>query len=148
MNPKVREKERAIQLRKRGYTYNEILKVLPVAKSSLSLWLKDFPLTECEKQSLKKRVDKNISLGRIRAAAANRQNRLKKDRQPLCVRVRIHTDSLKFNLSTPGCGGRRGRGPEPQEQEIFDLWKKCGLTQLDFMGGQSVAFVKQLRRLL
>lgn len=81
MNPKVREKERAFQLRKKGYTYNEILELLPIAKSSLSLWLKGFPLTEYEKQFLKKRVDKNISLGRIRAAAANRRGRLEREKE-------------------------------------------------------------------
>lgn len=81
MNPKVQEREKAIQLRKRGYTYSQILELLPVAKSSLSLWLKNFPLTDLEKQYLKKRVDKNISLGRIRAAAANRQGRLRRERE-------------------------------------------------------------------
>ena len=75
-------------------------------------------------------------------------NRLRKGGKPVCVRVRIRTDSLNFTLATPGCGGRRGRGPEPQEQEIFDLWKKRGLTQPDFTGGQLVAFLKQLRQLL
>jgi len=81
MKAKVQEKEKAIQLRKKGYSYNEILNLVPVAKSSLSLWLKTLSLTKYEKQSLKKRADKNISLGRIRAAAANRQNRLKREKK-------------------------------------------------------------------
>jgi hypothetical protein len=74
----VREKEKAIELRKQGWTYNEILKELPVAKSSLSLWLKDFPLTEREREYLKSRRDSNISMGRIKAATSNRVNRLER----------------------------------------------------------------------
>ncbi|MFH1968593.1 MAG: hypothetical protein ABIJ84_04350 [bacterium] len=80
MKPKIQEKEKVIGLRKKGYTYNEILATIPVAKSSLSLWLKDFPLTEYEKQYLKTRIDKNISLGRIRAAATIKQGRIKRDK--------------------------------------------------------------------
>jgi len=79
MKQLVREKAKAIALRKKGYTYKEILAEVPVAKSSLSLWLKDAPLTKDEKRLLKKRKDSNISKGRIRAAAANRHNKIAKD---------------------------------------------------------------------
>ncbi len=75
MKKLVQEKEKAIALRKKGLSYKEILKEVVVAKSSLSLWLKDLPLTKDEKQVLKKRKDSNISLGRIRSAAQNRKNR-------------------------------------------------------------------------
>lgn len=75
-------------------------------------------------------------------------NRLRKSGQPVCVRVRIRTDSLDFSLATPGCGRDGGRGPKPSEQQIFDLWKKRGLTEEDFSGGNLVAFVKQLPGLL
>ena len=37
-------KVKAIHLRKRGHSYSEILKEVPVAKSTLSLWLKSVPL--------------------------------------------------------------------------------------------------------
>jgi hypothetical protein len=71
----VREKERALELRKMGWTYSEILKELPVAKSSLSLWLKDLPLAELEREVLKARRRSNVSQGRIKAATSNRANR-------------------------------------------------------------------------
>ena len=80
MNKRVREKEEAIALRKRGYTYNEILQKVPVAKSSLSLWLKNMPLTKQEKITLKRRKNANISKGRVRAAATHHLNRLKRDK--------------------------------------------------------------------
>lgn len=76
----VREKEKAIELRKNGYTYNEILRELPVAKSSLSLWLKDFPLTESEREGLQSRRNLNIGKGRIKAATSNKINRLEREK--------------------------------------------------------------------
>lgn len=72
-------------LRKKGFTYNEILKQLPVAKSSLSLWLSDFPLTKSEKHLLKRRKDSNITIGKIRASAANRQNKINRDKDLLKI---------------------------------------------------------------
>lgn len=81
MKSKVQQKNKAIEMRKRGASYSDILKEVPVAKSSLSLWLKNIPLTEDEKAVLKKRKDANISRGRIKAAAANRKNRLDRQEQ-------------------------------------------------------------------
>ncbi len=83
MKTLVQEKEKATALRKKGLSYNEILRQVPVAKSSLSLWLKDLPLTKSEKDILKHRTNSNISKGRIRAAAANRQNRILKEKELL-----------------------------------------------------------------
>ena len=45
-------REKAIQLRKKGWSYREIREVVPVSKSSLSLWLKDVVLTEEHKARL------------------------------------------------------------------------------------------------
>ncbi len=87
MKSLVQEKRQAIVLRKKGLSYREILEVVPVAKSSLSLWLKDLPLTQKEKESLKNRKDSNISRGRIKSGAANRENRL--------VRERIYFEEAK-----------------------------------------------------
>src|SRR3989338_580407 len=80
MQSKVREKEKAIQLRKQGLSYKDILKEIPVAKSSISLWLKDLPLTEEEKKFLKYRRKANITNGRIKAATVLHNKRLAKDR--------------------------------------------------------------------
>ena len=75
-------------------------------------------------------------------------NRRREDGQQVCVKVKIRTDSLDFTLATPTCEGLGGRRPKPHEQEIFDLWKKRGLDKKDFTGGNLVAFIKQLKRLL
>jgi hypothetical protein len=79
MKQLVQEKEKAIALRRRGLSYREILKQVPVAKSSLSSWLKDLPLTKDEKLVLKNRKDSNISRGRIKAASELRNRRLERE---------------------------------------------------------------------
>ena len=83
MKKLVQDKALAISLRKKGLSYNEILLQVPVAKSSLSLWLKDLPLTRSEKQLLKTRTDSSISRGRIKAASELRKQRL--DREQVWV---------------------------------------------------------------
>ena len=45
-------KNKAIQLRKEGKSYSEILKIIPVAKSTLSLWLRSVSLSKKQKQTL------------------------------------------------------------------------------------------------
>lgn len=41
-----KDKEKAIQLRKKGYSYSQINAVLKVSKSTLSTWLRDIPLSK------------------------------------------------------------------------------------------------------
>lgn len=47
------EKIKAVKLRKRGKSYSEIAKILKVAKGTLSVWLKDIPLSKKQKSALK-----------------------------------------------------------------------------------------------
>lgn len=42
---KVLERNKAVELRKQGRTFNEILREIPVSKGSLSYWLRDIVLT-------------------------------------------------------------------------------------------------------
>jgi hypothetical protein len=48
-------RDNAIKLRKKGLTYSEILKKVPVAKSTLSLWFRDVKLAKKQKQILSKK---------------------------------------------------------------------------------------------
>ncbi|MHB1316317.1 MAG: hypothetical protein ACYCZW_00480 [Minisyncoccota bacterium] len=60
-------KEKAIALRKEGKVYSEILKEVPVAKSTLSLWLRDVGLAKVQKQRItQKRLDASIRGGQAR----------------------------------------------------------------------------------
>ena len=81
MRALVQHKERAIALRKKGYSYRDILKEVKASKSSISLWLQKLPLTDQEKKYLKSRRDSNISTGRIRAATTNHALRLQRDKE-------------------------------------------------------------------
>lgn len=46
------KKQKAIILRKRGLSYSEILREVPVAKSTLSLWLRDIGLAKKQQQRI------------------------------------------------------------------------------------------------
>lgn len=52
MIKKEKEKQKAISLRKEGLSYGDILKQIPVAKSTLSLWLRSVDLSRRQKQRL------------------------------------------------------------------------------------------------
>jgi len=69
---KTEEKETAIKLRKKGFSYSEILKEVPVAKSTLSLWLRSIGLAKRQKQRL---TYKKI-LAQQKAARAKREQRI------------------------------------------------------------------------
>lgn len=79
MNSKVQEKELAVSLRKKGLTYREIREKVKVSKSSLSLWLKDLPLTDTEKGILKERKNKDINRWRLKVGAAHRKAKQARD---------------------------------------------------------------------
>jgi transposase len=63
MAVKFKEKETAIELRKQGYSYSEILKRVPVAKSTLSLWLRSVGLAERQKQRLSEKKESGTIKG-------------------------------------------------------------------------------------
>jgi hypothetical protein len=67
-------KIKAIKLRKEGKTYSEILKVIPVAKSTLSDWLKKVGLSIPQKQII---TEKRRAAQR-KGADAQRNKRIKK----------------------------------------------------------------------
>lgn len=77
-------------------------------------------------------------------------NGRRKDGQPVCVRVLIHTPELNLSYSTPGCpsSGVGGRPPTSREREFLDLWAKHGLDKDGCAPGNVVAFVKQVLRLI
>jgi len=70
---KLKEREKAIKLRKRGLSYSEILKQVPVAKSTLSLWLRNVGLTKKQRQRL---TEKKI-LSQQKGARAKREQRIR-----------------------------------------------------------------------
>lgn len=94
MKSKVQLKTKAVELRKMGNSYKDILSQISVAKSTLSSWLKDLPVTPEEKKLLRERTDSNISKGRIKSATANRRNRLERERK-LFDQAKIEFETFK-----------------------------------------------------
>lgn len=70
--PKLEEKEKAIKLRKKGYSYSEILEQVLVAKSTLSLWLRSVGLAKKQKQRL---TEKKLEAA-LRGAQAKKDYRI------------------------------------------------------------------------
>lgn len=70
-------KERAIQLRREGKTCSEILKEVPVAKSTISLWLKEVGLSVPQRQ----RITEKRMAAQKRGAEARKRDRIKRQTQ-------------------------------------------------------------------
>lgn len=70
-------KEKAIRLRKEGKTYSEILKQIPVAKSTLSEWFRDVRLSVSQTQKL---TEKKLLASR-RGGEAKRAQRIERVNQ-------------------------------------------------------------------
>lgn len=66
------ERQKAIKLRKSGKTYNEILLEVPVAKSTLSLWLREVGLSRVQKQV----ISQKRKAAQQRGGATRRRMRL------------------------------------------------------------------------
>ncbi len=69
---KSKQKEKAIALRKLGRTYSEILSEIPVAKSTLSEWLKSVHLAKPQKQ----RITQKRIAARLRGAQSRHDARV------------------------------------------------------------------------
>lgn len=79
MKSRLEEKAEVIRLRKLGHSYREILQLVPVAKSSVSLWLKHIDLSPSELAYLGKMTKVRKDGARLKAAFTNRTRRLKRE---------------------------------------------------------------------
>ena len=77
-------KEKAIRLRREGETYSEILKIILVAKSTLSEWFKEVSLSKSQAQIL---TEKKL-------AAARKGGEAKRSQRILRMKL-IREDALK-----------------------------------------------------
>ena len=73
MKAKLDEKEKAIALRKRGWAVRKIANELNVSRGSVSLWVRDIPLTEKQQQQLAPRSP--LRMGIYHEVAARKRNR-------------------------------------------------------------------------
>lgn len=83
-------KEKAINLRRQGLSYSEILREVPVAKSTLSLWLRSVNLSNPQKQRL---TEKKLA-GMQRGWIAKRNQRI-----DLTKKIKLNAKNEIKNIS-------------------------------------------------
>jgi hypothetical protein len=76
-------REKAIALRRQGYSYREIRGVVPVSKSSLSLWLKDIVLTDEHRD----RIARLQLAASTRAGKTNQARRIAREQATIAAAV-------------------------------------------------------------
>lgn len=75
----LKEKTRAIKLRKQGKTYREIQKICNnIPKSTLNYWYKNIELTKKQKENIQNRIQNPMDLGRQKGGWTNHNKRLKR----------------------------------------------------------------------
>lgn len=73
------------------------------------------------------------------------------DNGSVCVQIIIEKGDVNLRLCSGGCPvvkGIGGRPPNQYELRIFDLWDKHGGKHGHLGGGEIVAFLDQLQRIL
>lgn len=76
-------------------------------------------------------------------------NRRRKEGLQITLEVRIQEGDADLFFRTPAISGRGGgKKYTPLERQIIDLWVRHGLSNPGFPGGELVAFVTHLRKLL
>lgn len=75
---KVKEKKKALRLRRKGESIKDIARELGVSRGSVSLWCQDIILTKSQKNKLKQKQIIAGAAGRAVGAEANKQKRLQR----------------------------------------------------------------------
>lgn len=78
---KIEDKFKAIELRKQGLSYKEILTKIDVSKSTISLWCKDVQLTEKQKLRLLNKKQFGQKKGSLVAAENKRNARIERTKK-------------------------------------------------------------------
>lgn len=141
------QKEKAVSLRRQGLSYSEILKNVPVAKSTLSLWFKDVGLSNAQKQRLTKKRIKSA----LRGALARKKQRInltdqiysesEKEIGPISKRdlwligtALYWAEGSKEKEHKPGSGAKFSNS-DPVMIKFFLLWldRCCNISKKDMV---------------
>lgn len=93
---KKEEYKRAVLLRKQGMTYPEIAKELSVAKSTLSLWLRDIPIPKQTRRKMRMRA----TARRIKSSAGAVSGAFRDKRKRLIEEARKEFDGVHPDYTT------------------------------------------------
>ncbi len=77
---RVEERDLARRLRRCGYSYGQISQVIPIAKGTLTGWLKDIELTRVQKERILARTRAAVQRGGQKGAWQNRRKSLERIR--------------------------------------------------------------------
>lgn len=80
---KFKEKNKAIELRKKGESIKDIARLLKIAKSTVSLWCRDIELTPAQINKLHDKMVMGSYLGRMKGARIQYERRLEKVRSEI-----------------------------------------------------------------
>ena len=113
MRPKDKEYEQARELRVRGYSLREICRLVPASKSTISVWIRDIPLS----QEQLERLNDNRAIGREKARATVIQNREKRisyihNQAEVEYKHLKHDPTFMFGLALYIGEGFKGTKPE------------------------------------
>ncbi len=112
---KLREKIKAIQLRKKGKSYKEIREKITVSKGTLSVWLRDIKLTPGQEKRLYVELRRKYA---YRGAKANQEKRIRITKQ-ITSKAKSEVKSfIKNPLFLAGLMLYWAEGDKSDEQEV------------------------------
>ncbi len=112
---KLAEKQKVIELRKKGMTLSEIQKLVPAAKSTISLWVRDIVLSKDEQKRISKKITDGQAKSReiLRNKAVLRQNSIDAYAEAVFDGFKVNKQiALLFCACLYECeGGKTKHGP-------------------------------------
>ncbi|OGZ33090.1 MAG: hypothetical protein A2V69_02765 [Candidatus Portnoybacteria bacterium RBG_13_40_8] len=112
---KLKEKLRAIRLRKKGKSYKEIQKNISVSKSTLSIWLRDIKLTPLQEKRIYVELRQKNA---YRLAKANQRERIRKTGEIIKTAKKEIPSYLRDPLFLAGLMLYWAEGDKSDESEV------------------------------
>lgn len=125
---------KVISLRKKGLSYSEILKIIPVAQSTVSVWCKNISLSSKQKSHLQKLRDSGVKRGaNIRHSKAESLKQLIyvksvaevetiTDRELWLIGTALYWAEGSKQHNKTASQGVKFTNSDPSMIKIFDLW--------------------------
>lgn len=117
----VSKKDRIFELREQGKSYNEIVKILGVAKGTVSYWLHGVPLSDTAKSLLAKNVEKATRLGFFRFNKERTQTIQKENEMLRSLASREVASLSKKDLFLVGVSLYWGEGYQSEAKGNYSL---------------------------
>ncbi len=83
MKARLEDRNKAIELRRKGLSYKEIQTFVRVSKGLLSMWLSDLELSPAEEKQLESKILERKKRGRLNSKISNQTRRLERERRTL-----------------------------------------------------------------